>query len=129
MSMEANKAAVRAYFERVLNDGALGGIDAVFANDIQFHYPLGELSGIDAVRDYLAAFLAAFPDRHFEVADLFGEGERIAARWTLTGSRTGALGGKAATGKPVSVPGNTIFHVSNGRIGEVWIRFDPALLL
>jgi predicted ester cyclase len=58
----------------------------------------------------------AFPDIHFTVADLVAEGNRVAARWTLTGTQTGELRGRASTGQRVSVPGITVFHVVNGKI-------------
>ena len=129
MSIEANKAAVRSYFEQFLNLGDFGVADAIFASEVKFHYPLGDLSGIAAIKDYIAGFRGAFPDAHFTVVDLFGEDERIAARWTLTGTQTGEFLGKPPTGKQVSMPGNTISWVMDGKIGEMWIAFDPALLL
>ena len=129
MSIEANKAAVRSYFEQFLNLGDFDAADAIFAPEVQFHYPLGDLIGIDAIKEYIAAFRGAFPDAHFTVVDLFGEGERIAARWTLTGTQTGEFRGKPPTGKSVSMPGNTICSVMDGKICEMWIAFNPALLL
>ena len=108
---------------------AAGEADAIFASEIQFHYPLGNLSGAGAVKDYLAAVRMAFPDIHFSVADLVAEGDRVAARWTLAGSQTGAFRGRAPTGRRVSVPGITIFHVVDGKIHEMWIAFDPARLI
>jgi steroid delta-isomerase-like uncharacterized protein len=124
-----NKAAARSYYEQVLNHGNMSAADAIFAPDIQFHYPLGTLSGADTVKDYLAAFRTAYPDVHFTVADLVAEGNSVAARWTLTGTQTGELRGRAPTGQRVSVPGITVFHVVNGKIHEMWIAFDPARLI
>jgi steroid delta-isomerase-like uncharacterized protein len=124
-----NKAAARSYYEQVLNHGNMSAADATFAPDIQFHYPLGTLSGADTVKDYLAAFRTAYPDVHFTVADLVAEGNSVAARWTLTGTQTGELRGRAPTGQRVSVPGITVFHVVNGKIHEMWIAFDPARLI
>ena len=129
MSIEANKAAVRSYFEQLLNHGDIGAADAIFAPEVQFHYPLGDLSGIDAIKNYIAAVRGAFPDVQFTVVELFGERERIAARWSLTGTQTGKFRGKPPTGRRVSMPGNTIFSVVDGRISEMWVAFDPALLL
>jgi steroid delta-isomerase-like uncharacterized protein len=129
MEIIASKAAARSYFEEVLNPGNMSAADAIFASEIQFHYPLGELSSADTVKDYVAAVRTAFPDIHFTVADLVAEGNRVAVRWTLTGSQTGKFRGKAPTGQRVSVPGITVFHVVNGKIHEMWIAFDPARLI
>ena len=62
MADAANKEATRTYFELVLNRGDMAAADAIFAPDIQFHYPLGDLNGADAVKGYVAAVRTAFPD-------------------------------------------------------------------
>ena len=93
-SIVDNKATVRSYFQQVITRGDMSAADAIFASDIQFHYPLGDLSGADAVKDFLGAVRAAFPDIHFTIADLVGEGDRIAARWILVGTHTGELPGR-----------------------------------
>lgn len=129
MGIGANTATVRSYFEEVLNHGSMSAADTIFAPDIQFHYPLGELSGADKVKDYLAAFRTAFPDVTFTVADLVAEGDRVAARWMFAGSQTGPFRGKAPTGQRVSVPGITLFHLVNATIHEMWIAFDPTRLI
>lgn len=129
MTVSANKAAARSYFAQVLNRGDMAAADAIFAPDIRFHYPLGDLSGADAVKGYVAAVRSAFPDIHFAVADLIGEGSRVAARWSLVGSQTGEFRGNAPTGKSVSLPGNTVFNFVDGKIQEVWIAFDPEQMI
>jgi steroid delta-isomerase-like uncharacterized protein len=126
MTIIANKAAARSYFEEMLNHGNMSAADAIFAPGVQFHYPLGDLSGAGAVKDYLEGVRTAFPDIHFTIADLVAEEDRVAARWTLRGTQTGELRGKAPTGQSVSVPGITMFHIVNGKIHEMWIAFDPA---
>jgi predicted SnoaL-like aldol condensation-catalyzing enzyme len=65
MATVENKGTARSYYEEVLNHGNMSAADAIFAPDIQFHYPLGTLSGADTVKDYLAAFRTAYPDVHF----------------------------------------------------------------
>jgi steroid delta-isomerase-like uncharacterized protein len=129
MEIIANKSAARSYFEDVLNHGKMSAADAIFASEIQFHYPLGDLSGADAVKAYIAAVRTAFPDIRFTLADLVAEGNRVAARWMLAGSQSGPFRGKPPTGETVRVPGITLFHVMDGKIHEMWIAFDPARLI
>lgn len=129
MNDQANKDAARAYFEDLLNAGERATADSIFAADVRFHYPLGELEGTAEVKGYIAAVKSAFPDIRFAVEDLFAEGDRVAARWTLTGTQTGEFRGNPPTGKRVHVPGNTIFHLREGRIREMWIAFNPSLLV
>jgi predicted ester cyclase len=118
-------AAVRSYFERFAD---MAVADAIFGAQVQFHYPLGDLSGLEAVKGYIAAVRTAFPDIRFNIEDIFGEGELVAARWTLIGTQTGELRGRAPTGKLANLPGNTIFRLQEGRIVEMWVTFDPARL-
>jgi steroid delta-isomerase-like uncharacterized protein len=129
MSDAVNKAAAKTYFDAVVNLGDMSAADAIFAPDIQFHYPLGDLVGPDAIKQYAVAVRTAFPDIEFTIADLFGEGDRVAVRWSLVGSQTGEFRGQVSTNKKVSLPGVTVMSISEGKIYEMWIMFNPALLL
>jgi steroid delta-isomerase-like uncharacterized protein len=129
MTAATNKVAASSYFEAVLNRGDMSAADRIISSDIQFHYPLGNLSGADAVKRYIEVVRTAFPDIHFHVADLISEGDHIAARWSLVGSQTGEFRGKAPTNKKASLPGITIMNFEDGKIKEMWIAFDPARLI
>ena len=112
---------------RNLTDSALyAERDAIFIPEVRFQYPLGDLNGVEAVKGYIAAVRTAFPDVQFTVEDVFGEGERVAARWRLAWTQTGVFRGKLPSGKHVTVSGNTIFRVQSGKIHEMWVAFDPA---
>ncbi len=124
-----NKDTARSYFENFLNAGDLSVADRLFVPDVRFNYPLGELEGIEPIKEYIAAIKSAFPDILFTIEDLFGEEDLIACRWTLVGTQTGEFRGRAPTGKRIQVPGNTIFRMSGGSIREMWVAFNPALLV
>jgi predicted ester cyclase len=70
MSNRNNKTSVRSYFEDILNAGDLDVVDRIFSADVVFHYPLGELNGLDAVRQYVGVVRTAFPDIRFTIEDL-----------------------------------------------------------
>lgn len=125
----ANKASARSYFEELWNQADLGSADRIFARDVRFNYPMGAMSGVEAVKRYVGVVQTAFPDIRFEINDLFGEGDRVGCRWTLRGTQTGEFRGQPPTGRKVAVPGNTVFDVRNGKIHELWIAFDPSLFL
>lgn len=129
MSVQVNKEAARAYFTLVLNQGDLDSADRIFAPDLVFHYPLGSLSGANEVKAYIQTVRVAFPDIAFEVASVIGEERHVAVRWSLTGTQTGNFKGKSPSGKRVNVPGITWFHVDDGQIREMWVSFDPSLLI
>ncbi len=83
MTDATNKAVANSYFEKVLNNGDMTAADEILDRDIQFHYPLGDLSGADQVKHYIVAVRTAFPNIRFTTLDLIGEGNRIAIRWSL----------------------------------------------
>ena len=93
--------------------------DQILAPALKFHYPMGDLEGANTVKDYVATARAAFPDIHFSIEDLFGDGNRVATRWSLTGTQSGSFRGKEPTGKAVAMSGNTIFRTEGGAIYEI----------
>ena len=121
--------SARAYFEVLLNKGDFNVVEEIMASNIQFHYPLGDLDGTEAVKQYIEAVRTAFPDINFTVAEEIAEGARVAVRWHLTGTQTGNFRGQPPSNMAVDVPGITIFHLVDGKIQEMWIMFDPAKLV
>ncbi len=91
MTVAEGKAAARSYFEQLLNSGDMAVADAIFTPGVRFQYPLCDLKGLQAVKNYIAAVQEALPDIVFTVADLFGEDDHVAARWALTATQTGPL--------------------------------------
>ena len=126
MTVAEGNTVVRSYFEDFLNRGDMAAADAIFMPEVSFEYPLGGLHGVEAVKGYISTFRTAFPDVRFTVEDVFGEDDRVAARWRLVGNQTGVFRGKAPTGKHVTVSGNTIFRVRSRKIAQMWVAFDPA---
>ena len=53
MTVVENKAACQSYFEQFINSGEMAAADAIFVQDVIFHYPLGDLNGTDAVKGYI----------------------------------------------------------------------------
>ena len=123
MSVPTNKAAARSFYERYAD---LDVADAILSAGVQLHYPLGELVGLDAVKGYIGGVRTAFPDIRFSIEDCLGEGDLVAARWSLTATQTGEFRGRPATGKPVALSGTTMFKFQDGKIVEMWVTFDPA---
>jgi hypothetical protein len=67
----------------------------------------------------------AFPDLHVEVHDVFGEGDRVAARLTVSGTHRGVLMGTIQpTGKHAVWEGIDIFRIRDGHIMERWNSRD-----
>ena len=121
----ANKALVRRIFDEVWNQGNLQVLDEVLDPNYKGEYPSGPtMTSAEQLKRYIAATRAAFPDLRWAVEDLIAEGDKVVARWTNRGTHQGEWRGIAATGKPVTMSGVSIFRIVNGKIRERWGNTD-----
>ena len=68
---------------------------------------------------YAAGLWTAFPDLAFAVDDLTTDGERVWARWLMTGTDTGGLGGLPPTGRPFALEGADLIRTAAKGVAEV----------
>jgi steroid delta-isomerase-like uncharacterized protein len=119
--LDANKALVRQWFERVWNGRDGGAIAALAAEDFVLHH-FSMPTPIDrpTYAQFHPLFMAAFPDFHIAVDDLIAEGDRVTARITQTATHMGDLLGVAPTGQRVTLRGIAIYRIAEGKIAEAW---------
>jgi steroid delta-isomerase-like uncharacterized protein len=125
MSPETNIATVRRMIEQVYNKRRLDLVEEFFSADIVQHivgYPL--FTGLEALRQNVAMGLNGFPDFRLTVEDEVAAGDKVAARWTMTGTQKGEVFGIPATGKQVVHSGMTFYRLSNAKIAELWFLAD-----
>ncbi len=109
MSLDENKALMERWVEG-MNKGNPAIIDETCAPDWA-----SELGGPAAVKSYLAAWFAAFPDGVWTIDDLIAEGDLVATGYTFTGTNTGEFLGRAAAGKTVTFKGVWIDEIQDGK--------------
>jgi len=119
MSVERNKAIVRRLFE-VWNTGNLDAIDELYAADYAADYrPYAPLrQGHDAIRGMIQRAHVAFPDFHEELEEMVAEGDKVAVRFTITGTQLGQWGPLPPTGKPVRFEEIVILRFVDGKVVE-----------
>lgn len=122
------KSAVRALFETGWNHGRMEAFSSTLADSVVFHYAgtPAELSRAQ-MGDIVRRWREAFPDLHMEVEDLIVEGDRVAARLTLSGTHEGVWRGKPPTGRRVRMALMMFFRFENGRIVELWETDDQLI--
>jgi steroid delta-isomerase-like uncharacterized protein len=126
MLAKETKALMRRLIEE-FNKGkatAIAAIDELYAADIIFHSSHDEdIRGLKNFKEYNSEFFSAVPDAHFTIDDIIAEGNKVAARWTMTGTQTGELRGAPATNKKVTLRAtNHRPHCRRqvrGRVGKV----------
>ena len=68
----------------------------------------------------------AFPDQQFEEQIVIAEDDLVFIAWSVSGTHSGPLYGRAATGKKVTVYGADAVRLANGKIVEHWNYYAKA---
>ena len=93
MSTQENKDTTRRLVEEVWNRGNWSVIEEVLAPNF-----VGYISGSpepfhghEGYRYVINAYRTAFPDLHFNIEDLIADGDKVAFRYTATGTQRGDI--------------------------------------
>ena len=130
MSSESNKALVRRYVEKALNQKNLGVVDELFAKSFVDHdSSMPEARGPEGVKRLAAMVHASFPDLHFTIEDMIAEGDKVVYRYSVRGTHQKDFMGIAATGKQISFTGIHIYRVADGKLQEEWENWDTLGLM
>ena len=126
-SEEQNIELVRRSITEILDSSGKDYdlIDDRYAADfVQHGGPMGGLEGPDALREWFQAIHEGFPDLTCTEEFAFCDGDFVASQYTYTGTHDGEFQGIPATGKKVTITGNTINRIEDGRIVETWPETD-----
>ena len=100
MSTEHNKDLVRFTFERLFNTGELALADELVSADFLNHdAPPDVPRGPAGLRGIVTMLRTAFPDIHYETAEVLGEGDKVVVRTIMRGTHTGPFMGIPPTGR------------------------------
>ena len=119
----------RAVQQEVFGKGRLELLDELVCEDVVSHTtPPGAPAGRDGVRFTVQMLHAALDDIAYEERDAFASGDRVAIRCTMTGTQTGELFGRPATGRSFATDHIHIFRLRDGRVAEHWaVRDDLGM--
>jgi predicted ester cyclase len=102
-----------------VNTGNLSLLDQYVAPGYTEHSD--GFQGVEAFKQQITAFRAAFPDLRVTIEDLLlADGGRFASRTTVSGTHTGDLMGMPPSGKHISVEAVDIGRIENGQAQERW---------
>jgi predicted ester cyclase len=119
---------IHRWFEEVWNNQNEAAVDEMLAAD-GVGYGLSEpdgspIVGPESFKRFHRAFVSAYPDLKVTVVDTIVEGDKIAARFNVTGTHSGEGIGLVPTNKGVEFTGIAIVRVQDGKIVEAWNEFD-----
>lgn len=115
MTTHGNKELSLRIIEEVWNNRNLNAIDDVYA-------PSGD--GHAAMKQFVGAYLDAFPDLHITVIDQIAEDDRVATRYTAEATHTGAFAGIPPTGERMRTTGIETHRFVDGQLVDVWNSID-----
>jgi steroid delta-isomerase-like uncharacterized protein len=128
-SLEKNKALFRRYTEEIWNSGNLTAMDEILVKDFIFRRVVGDLKGHEALKTYITAVRAAFPDLHFTIEDQVAERDKIISVWTMTGTHKGEFMGIAPTDKKIRLQGTSMACVDEGKMMFCQTYWDRLFLM
>ncbi len=99
-------------------------MDKICANDVVFHGWFGTDYDLTDHKRHGNEFFRVFPDLHWTIDDMIFQGDKIAVRYTMTGTHKGEFRGSPPTNRKVTVWGADIHRFVGGKLVECWSRID-----
>jgi predicted ester cyclase len=128
--VRANERVVEAFLQDVINEHH-GDHAASYLNPgMQWSGgTVGTVTGSANVAGLFASVVAAFPDAHITIDDIFGQGDQVVVRVVVSGTQQGAILGIPASGRHVQWDGVDIYRLSHGKISNIWAGDDWTAIL
>ena len=122
MTADQNKAIFLRFIEE-LRRGNPAIIDEVCSPEFAFHSPNWPNwpPGIEGARKLATYGRELYRDTHGTLDDIIAENDRVAVRWTITGTWIGRQGpGYPSIGEKVTVGAMSWYRFVDGKIVEDW---------
>lgn len=124
------KAAIAQTWARAWDDGDVDALDGLLAPGFTRRTQGSDaaLSAADLKKEILAT-REAFPDLRTTIEEILLDGNRVAIFWTSTGTHQAELLGIPATRRQVVTYGSNLCTLSDGRLTDEQVTWDPRHLL
>jgi steroid delta-isomerase-like uncharacterized protein len=129
-NVRANERVVEAFLQDVINEHH-GDHAAGYLNPgMQWSGgTVGTVTGRASVAGLFAGVVAAFPDAHITIDDIFGQGDQVVVRVVVSGTQEGPILGIPASGRHVQWDGVDVYRLSDGKISNIWAGDDWTAIL
>ena len=130
MVVEKNKQVVIKFNNEFFEKGNTDIIKVLFAENFVNHSaPLNSPTDAGPMVKFVMGLHHGFSDISVQILDIFGEGNKVCVRKTITATHTGEFMGKAATGKKIVINIFDIEVLKDGKITDRWNSSDfPQIL-
>jgi len=107
------------------NRGDLAAYLEIYDTNVALHGFAPDLPpGREGARLFYAGLWAGFARPRLIIQDVIGDGDRLACRFQMEATHTGAFMGIPPTGKSIQISGMTILRFEGGRCVERWNQAD-----
>ena len=128
MSVESNAVLGRQFFAE--QDRLRGGpAEELCAPEYTAYIGSNPPMNLAGHQQFAAMFYAGFPNITHTVEDIVATAEKVAVRFTLHGTQTGAFMNIPATGKPITISAIVVLQVNDGKVVELRGIFDQIGML
>jgi steroid delta-isomerase-like uncharacterized protein len=132
MACEDNISLMQRWYREVWRERKNDTIRELIAPDASLHGQAGpdaEIVGPEGFVAFAETIRNAFPDTEIEVEDIFAVDDKVAVRWTATGTHMGPCFGVDPSGARVRICGTTLVRIVSGQIVEGWDNWDRLGML
>ncbi len=128
--LTGNERVVEVFLQDVINEHNGGHAINYLNPDMQWSGgTVGTVTGSANVAGLFASVVAAFPDAHITINDIFGQGDQVVVRVVVSGTQEGAILGIPASGRHVQWDGVDVYRLSDGKISNIWAGDDWTAIL
>jgi predicted ester cyclase len=129
-TVTANEREVLAFLRDVIDEHHGDHAARYLTKDMEWHGgTVGTVKGRADVAGLFAGVVASLPNSHIVVQDIFGQGDQVAVRVTVSGTQKGALLGIPASGRNIHWTGEDLYTLRDGKISSIWAGDDWTAIL
>ncbi len=128
MSSQIKVLATRI-MEELYRKGDMSIVDSIVSDDYVYRAPGIEVCGPADLKEFVADYRSAFPDLNVHIDDMIVDTDKVATRFTMSGTHDGDFDGLAPTHTKVKATGVLISRYENGKLVEDWDQFDMYSLM
>ena len=122
-------AVIHRFYEQCINQHRSDLLPELFTSNAVTHASTGDATGLDAIRRTVDNVHTMFPNHHFTVDDVVVNGDKAAARWTMTALNTAPIAGIPPTGRPITNHAVVFYRFEGDKIAELWLQMDQVGVL
>ena len=124
MPIVENKTVARRVLEDLVTHGRFEVVDEIYAPSFELRDPTtGQtITTYEGVKDLIREMRTHTPDMSIVIEEEIADADAVVHRWT-------AHGHNALTGKSMTVPGISVYHLDGGRIVSEYVIPDRLGML